>query len=351
MLNYITIDEYLEKLSDVPLVDVRSPGEYANGHIPGSINIPLFTNEERAAIGTVYKQRSKELAIELGFEFVHPKRDHLFNQSNAASNQKGIAIHCWRGGMRSRLFAEHLIQYGLPKVFVITGGYKAFRKAVVKSFEQDLSLTTIGGYTGSGKTETLIAISNAGEQFIDLEKHAHHRGSAFGGLGFPNQPTTEHFENKLYMDWRGFDFSKRIWIEDESRTIGSVLLPPALYAQIRNKPVTFLQIPIEERIRFLVSQYGQISPEMIQSAVERITRKLGGQNAKEAIKYLNEGNLEEGTRVVLRYYDKLYEKGLGRRIPSLVNQLPLLKVDPEQNARLILDYFENRHQGSTPHPI
>jgi tRNA 2-selenouridine synthase len=351
MLIYLSIEEYLDRFSNVSLVDVRSPGEFAAGHIPGSINIPLFTNEERAVIGTVYKQRSKEQAIELGYEFVNPKRDHLFNQSKAAGDKHGIAVHCWRGGMRSRLFAEHLVQYGLPKVYVITGGYKAYRRAAVRSFEQDLHLATVGGYTGSGKTETLQAIAQLGEQFIDLEHFASHKGSAFGGLGLPGQPTTEHFENMLYYAWRKFDFSKRIWIEDESRTIGSVLLPPALYAQIRNKPVTFLQIPQEERVRFLVSQYGTISPELIQSAVERITKKLGGQFAQEAIQCLRDGDLEAGTRVVLRYYDKLYEKGVRRRDPSLVNELPLLRVDPLENAGQIIEDFENRNSRSTSHAI
>lgn len=347
MLIYLSIEEYLDRFIDVPLVDVRSPGEFGAGHIPGSINIPLFTNEERTVIGTVYKQRSKEEAIELGYEFVNPKRDHLFNLSKAASDKHGIAVHCWRGGMRSKLFAEHLVQYGLPKVYVITGGYKAYRRAAVKSFEQDLQLATLGGYTGSGKTETLQAISDLGEQFIDLEKLANHKGSAFGGLGFPKQPSTEQFENNLYKEWRKFDFSQRIWIEDESRTIGSVLLPPALYAQIRNKPVTFLQIPIEERIKFLVAQYGNLNHELIGLAVKRITKKLGGQNAQEALQCLNDGNLAAGTSIVLRYYDKLYEKGVSRRDTSLVNHLPLRKVDPTGNASLIIEEFENRNARNT----
>lgn len=351
MLIYLSIEEYLNQFADVPLIDVRSPGEHACGHIPGSINIPLFTNEERAVIGTVYKQRSKEQAIELGYEFVNPKRDHLFNQSKAAESKRGVAVHCWRGGMRSRLFAEHLVQYGLPKVYVITGGYKAYRRAVVRSFEQDLNLATLGGYTGSGKTETLQAIQELGEQFIDLEQLALHKGSAFGGLGLSTQPTTEQFENNLYQSWRNFEFCKRIWIEDESRTIGSVLLPPALYAQIRNKPVTFIHIPAEERIKFLVAQYGTIPPDLIQAAVERITKKLGGQNAQEAITHLHDGNLEAGTRVVLRYYDKLYEKGVSRRDPSLVNQLPLQRVDPQRNAPLIIEDFENRYPGNTSHAV
>lgn len=351
MLNLLSIEDYLNEFSNVPLIDVRSPGEYAQAHIPGAISIPLFTDEERAAIGTVYKRRSREEAMALGFDFVAPKREHLFNLSKAAANSKGIAIHCWRGGMRSRYFAEHLVQNGLLNVYVIEGGYKAYRRLLNSSLEKSYHLYSIGGYTGSGKTEILHELKKLGQQVIDLESYANHKGSAFGGIGENSQPTTEQFENDLFTEWRTFDPSKPIWIEDESRTIGSVVLPASLYAEMRTQPVCFINIPREERAKFLVNRYGIFAKEHLAAAFVRITRKLGGQNAQRALEFLKQGDLEAATHIALHYYDKLYEKGVSRRDASLVFELPLQTVDPVQNAQLILKHVERKHDPCSTHTI
>lgn len=351
MLNLLTIDEYLNEFSNVPLIDVRSPGEFNQAHIPGAISIPLFTNEERAAIGTVYKRRSREEAMALGYDFVEPKREHLFNQSKAASSSKGIAIHCWRGGMRSRLFAEYLVQHGLQNVYLIEGGYKAYRRSLIASFERTHCLYSLGGYTGSGKTEILHEIKKLGQQVVDLEGYACHKGSAFGGIGETCQPTTEQFENRLFAEWRTFDPSQPIWIEDESRTIGSVVLPSSLFAAMRAQPVCFINIPRDERTKFLVNRYGSYPKEQLAAAFDRITKKLGGQNAQHALELLEKGDLEAATNIALYYYDKLYEKGVSRRDASLVFELPLQTVDPVQNAQLILKHVERKHNTRSTHSI
>ncbi len=351
MLHTVSIKHYLEALTDVPLIDVRSPGEYEKGHIPGAINIPLFSNEERAAVGTVYKRQSRQAAIELGFQFVNPKREFLAHQSRAASNSHGIAIHCWRGGMRSRFFAEHLEQYGIGPVFLIEKGYKAFRQLALETFESEYRLHTIGGYTGSGKTEILQVLKKRGHQVLDLEQIANHKGSAFGGIGCLPQPTSEQFENDLFLEWRSFSPNSPIWIEDESRNIGSVFLPPALYASIREQKVHFLDIPRKERAHYLVNEYGHFPKEELALAIHKITRKLGGQHAQHALQLLEEGKYEEGVFIVLQYYDKLYEKGISRRDPSQVIRLPLQTVDAEKNASLILEHFENNFVNSSSHTI
>lgn len=340
MFEVIDISYYLEHMQDVPLIDVRSSGEFEKGHIPNALNIPLFTNEERAAVGTVYKRKSREAAIDLGYQFVIPKLEHFINQSREAVSSKGIVIHCWRGGMRSKAFAEHLCNNGFSNVYVINRGYKAFRQHVIATLSQNYTLHTIGGYTGSGKTEILHYMKALGHQVVDLEQLANHKGSAFGGIGCLPQPTSEQFENNLFKEWMVFDLSLPIWIEDESRNIGSVYLPQALYTKMREQPVYFLNIPIEERARFLVKGYGQCKKELLASAIQRITRKLGGQNSQLALKELDNDNFLNVARLALSYYDKSYLRGLQNRDPKLVHTIQLDTVDPELNTKLIHEYIE-----------
>ena len=340
MFKVVDIAHYLEHMQDVPLIDVRSNGEFEKGHIPNALNIPLFTNEERAAVGTVYKRKSREAAIDLGYQFVTPKLEHFINQSRDASSSKGIVIHCWRGGMRSKAFAEHLCNNGFSNVYLINRGYKAFRQHVISTLSQNYTLRVIGGYTGSGKTEILHYLNKLGHQVADLEMLANHKGSAFGGIGCLPQPTTEQFENNLFMEWVKFDISIPIWIEDESRNIGSVNLPQVLYKKMREQVVYFLDIPLEERARFLVKDYGQCDTDLLASAIQRITRKLGGQNAQRALEELDQGNLLNVARLALTYYDKSYLRGLQNRDPKMVRSIQLDTVDTEQNTKQIQEYFE-----------
>lgn len=351
MLTVLTIDQYLSDFTGIPLIDVRTPAEFMQGHIPGAINIPLFSNEERAVIGTVYKQKSREEAVALGFEFVTPKREHLLNQCKSLISKEGLVIHCWRGGMRSRFFAEQLVRQGVSPVYVIERGYKAFRRKVISTFEQEYTLHTIGGYTGSAKTEMLGCIRRKGYQVIDLEALACHKGSAFGNPGNRKQPSSEQFENDLFMAWRHFDPAQPIWIEDESRNIGSVFLPSALYAHIRNQPVFFVDIPRKHRANYLKETYGHTPKEEIAAAIHKITRKLGGQHARRALGLLEQDNLEEGVHIVLAYYDKLYEKGVHKRDPSLVIRVPLQEVNPEFNAAQIIHIVENKTYLNTVNTI
>jgi len=209
MLQEITIAEYYASYSHLPLIDVRSPGEYEKGHILQARNIALFSNDERAAVGTTYVQVSREKAIELGYKYVTPKLQDFIDESTALAPNYEIVVHCWRGGMRSKAFAQHLHDNGFKKVYVIKGGYKAYRNYILKFFAQPFKLYILGGYTGSGKTHILHEIEKNGEQVIDLEFLAHHKGSAFGAINEPQQPTVEHFENQLFECLRCFDRLRR----------------------------------------------------------------------------------------------------------------------------------------------
>lgn len=202
------IENFLKHSVGFPLIDVRSPSEYAHAHIPGAVSIPLFSDEERKIIGTAYKQQGREVAVNEGLDFfskrlkqIQPEALKLFHKSEENENPV-FYIHCWRGGMRSGAVAWLLSLYGY-KVVVLKGGYKSFRNWVLAQFEKEYSFKILGGFTGSGKTEVLNELAQLGEKTIDLEMLAHHKGSAFGSLGMPAQPSEEMFENKLAVSlWK-----------------------------------------------------------------------------------------------------------------------------------------------------
>lgn len=183
----ILINEYFSAYASYPVIDVRSPGEFKKGHIVGAYNIPLFTDAERAHVGTVYKQKGPDKAMSLGLEYVTPKLRWFVEQAALVAPQKKVVVHCWRGGMRSHAFAEHLEENGFEDVKVIEKGYKAFRNFVLDSFTVEMQLKVIGGYTGSGKTRILSRLKEEGCQVIDLEGLACHKGSAFGSIGEDDQ--------------------------------------------------------------------------------------------------------------------------------------------------------------------
>jgi tRNA 2-selenouridine synthase len=330
-----------------PIVDVRSEGEYVHAHIPGAISLPLFTNEERKIVGTAYKQQSKQQAIKLGLEIFGKKMvamvefvEKLFEKTPPEAGSKAIVIHCWRGGMRSGGVSWLLDLYGF-KVFTIIGGYKAFRQWAIQQFEKDYPVQILGGYTGSGKTEVLQQLKKQQQQVINLEELAKHKGSAFGNIGMPPQPSQEMFENLLALELKKvadrLEPAQSIWMEDESQRIGLVNIPVPFFKKMRNKPVFFLDIPAEERLKHIVSGYGKGDKQELASAIIRIQKRLGGLETKTAINFLIEDNLYESFRILLNYYDKQYLKGLISRSnrEELVHKIGCETVDPVKNANHI----------------
>ncbi len=327
----IGIDEFLQLAKSFPIIDVRSPGEYCHAHIPGGYNIPLFSDEERKIVGTIYKHQGREDAIKIGLDFFGVKMKNIViegekisenhNSLTSGSKESGeisgktLLVHCWRGGMRSAGVAWLLDLYGF-NVYALNGGYKAYRNWVLQQFERSFSFKMLGGYTGSGKTGVLKELAKSGLPVIDLEGMAHHKGSAFGALGEYPQPTQEMFENelaaKLYEVSEGATHAE-IWLEDESRRIGSVNIPGALWASMRVAPLYFLDVPFEERLDYIVVQYGKFEKQDLLNAITRIQKRLGGQGAKDAMRYLNEGDVRECFRILLCYYDKFYSKDIENR--------------------------------------
>lgn len=340
MLRNITIQDYLA--CPAPLIDVRSPGEFTQGHIPGAVNVPLFNNDERAEIGTVYVRRSRDEAMQLGFQFANPKKQWFIDEVRKVAPDGPVVIHCWRGGMRSRLFAEHLLENGFASVSVITGGYKSWRRLLNEHWKKTHQLIILGGYTGSGKTPIIKILHDLGHQAIDLEGLACHKGSAFGAIGQKPQPTTEQFENELFNIWRNYDQERPVWLEDESRNIGHVQLPADLFAQMRDAGTFFLDIPRSVRAEYLVQDYAAASIDDLKESILKIARRLGGQNVNQALQWLDEGNLYEVAYISLSYYDKAYTRGLEFHDNKKVWMIASDSIDAEKNTELILKEYERR---------
>lgn len=338
----IDIDQFLSLASLHPVLDVRSPGEYTHAHIPGALSFPLFSDEQRKIVGTTYKQKSREEAIKIGLDFFGPAmKDMVVTAEKIAagfyksenSRSATLLVHCWRGGMRSAAIAWLLDLYGFT-VYTLVGGYKRYRNWVLEELSKPYSLRVVGGYTGSGKTELLQALFQAGNPVIDLEKIASHKGSAFGSIGQPPQPGQEQFENnlakalheqsaKLLQMAGSLNSSQHIWIEDESQRIGSVNLPGSFWNTMRQAPVYFLEIPFEERLDHIVAAYGELDKSALLDATSRITKKLGHLQAQQVADLLGQHNIRAAFEILLRYYDKLYAKSLQNRA-SLTEQLTII---------------------------
>lgn len=335
------INELLHLIPETALIDVRSPGEYKHAHIPGAISMPLFTDEERSVVGTTYKQQSRQAAIKIGLDFFGPKMKAMVEQAEALFNGtpeqvKTVVVHCWRGGMRSAAVAWLLDLYGF-RVITLSGGYKAFRNWVLAQFEKDRPLRILGGYTGSGKTPLLRELASIGQQVLDLEKIANHKGSAFGGIGEESQPSQEMFENIIALRLEQIPVGKEIWVEDESQRIGQRIIPNVFWDKMRSSPVYFLDIPFNQRLEYLVNTYGSFEREKLADSIERIRKRLGGLETKNALEYLAEGKTKECFAILLKYYDKLYHQGLYKRknYESLLNIIPCPDVNSAVNVTKI----------------
>ena len=247
----LPIEDFLERggllgdaeIMDTPIIDVRAPCEYAKGHIPGAVNVPLFDDDERAEVGTLYKRNGHDSAVRRGLQIIERKGwDTLLDAAPALREGDDVLVYCFRGGMRSGGMAWLLSQAPL-RVHTLQGGYKRFRNWAIDSWSLDRPLVVVGGPTGSGKTDVLHALSqDLKQQVIDLEGEANHRGSIFGALGRAPQPTNEHYENLLALHWRRFSQSSPVFVEDESHAVGKCGVPPGLWARMREEQAMVLRL-------------------------------------------------------------------------------------------------------------
>ncbi len=330
---------FLEAAKEYPVIDVRTPAEFAQGHIPGAVNMPLFSNEERAVVGTLYKQETKRAAVLKGLEFVGPKMAGFATKALSLAVDNRVLVHCWRGGMRSGSMAWLFRTTGLQAA-TLDGGYKAYRASFRKMLkEKAWRFIVIGGPTGSGKTEVLYELEKQGAQVLDLEGLANHKGSAFGALGQKAQPSTEQFENDIHQQFRNFDSQKIVWVEGESRSIGRVFIPDDLFPLLMDASLVMYDLDRRLRIERLVHDYGCFDHSVLAEAILRIQKRLGGLRVKEALEALEVSDYHKVADITLDYYDKGYAKSLGRR------QKPVLTLregidNPAKVAGYLLKEFE-----------
>jgi tRNA 2-selenouridine synthase len=337
MIHTVDINNFLKLDNTIPVADVRTPAEFEQGHICGAYNLPLFTNDERVRVGTTYKQQGREPAILLGFDLVGDKWSGFIRRALEIAPGKKIVLHCWRGGMRSGAMAWALNLYGF-EVYLLEGGYKSYRRWVLERFEEKFVIHILGGLTGSGKTKVLQVLKALNEQVIDLEELAQHQGSAFGSMDSMIQPTQEQFENNLADELNQLDKHKHIWIEDESITIGKRVIPTAVFHQMRDATVYALTIPLDARVNFLVDEYGQLDRMFLTTCTEKIGKRLGPEQTKNAVTAIEEGRIADFIRLVLVYYDKTYRLGLSKRQPETIVSVEGADTNAAANASLILSH-------------
>ncbi len=320
--NYFSIENF--RRIRAPLLDIRSPSEFLQGHWPGAINLPLFNDEERATVGKTYKKQGRLQAILLGLEITIPKierfKDFLENLNEANSenseedeNKNCLRLYCWRGGMRSASIGWVANILNL-KPIILTGGYKSYRKWVLAQFQKEWPLRLLGGKTGTGKTDLLLSMKQKGINIIDLEGLANHRGSSFGGLGLPLQPSTEHYENLIAenLDVCNINPENQIWLEAESSNLGCCRIPHELFKQMKQAPIVEINRSKEERISQLVKVYAIQSKKDLKAATTRISRRLGPQRTELALNAINNEEWEQVCEALLDYYDKCYEYELSK---------------------------------------
>ena len=243
--------------------------------------------------------------------------------------------------MRSGSFAWLLQTAGLTPV-TLEGGYKAYRNAVLAAFAELRNLIILGGKTGSGKTDILKELARQGEQIIDLEGLARHKGSTYGAIGQLPQPATEQFENLLFGEWRTLNRSRRIWIEDESRNVGSCFVPMPVWQQMRAAPVAFVDVPKAIRVQRLVAEYTGIDHGLLVEATERISKRLGGKITNDALDALAHNDYATVADLTLDYYDKAYLHGLSKRDSATVNRLEVTDDDPAGTAQRLIAWADAR---------
>lgn len=311
------IDFIKESKTGIKVIDVRSPSEFNHAHFPNAINLPLLNDEERKVIGITFKQEGREAAIVKGFELVGHKFSDFIKTALKIAPGKKTLIYCWRGGLRSNIMAW-LLQTAGFKIMLLKGGYKSFRNWALFTLSEKRKIIVIGGKTGCGKTEILNHLKKNSQQVIDLEKLASHRGSAFGSIGLPEQPSNEQFENLLALEWNDVEENKVLFLENESRRIGKIVIPQNVFELMRSANVIEISAGKELRVKRIIEEYGIYGTEVLIEKTKKIGGKLGGLRLKEAIAYLENNQLENWCEMMLDYYDKQYTHSSNQRKPQTI---------------------------------
>ena len=309
----IKIDNYLRNRDKYLLIDLRSHLEFQEDHIEGAINIPLLDNDERKIIGIIFKKEGMRRAKEKTRQLIFPKLSQKLEAIHKTIDQtnKKCLVYCFKGGDRSKIIAT-LLAFERDSIYRLEGGYKSFRKEVVRFFNEEKMplLYVLYGLTGAGKTDILLALEKEGLPIIDLEGLANHRGSVFGHIGLNKQPTQKRFETLLYF--KLIDKKKFYIIEGESKKIGKISIPCSFYNQLIDGKSYLINCSVDERVRRLNKKYAnhfESNREIINEALNYLTIRLGKNTIKEIQALLINKEVKKAIkRLLLEYYDVLYEK-------------------------------------------
>ena len=328
----LSADEFLEVHSSAAVTfDARSPLEFEKAHIPGALNLPLMDNEDRHDIGIVYKREGRQAAVIRGFERVGPRFHDLVRKGIELAGDNPVLVYCWRGGMRSNILAWLLRTAGL-KVQLLDGGYKSYRRLMLEKLNVPPRMLVLGGKTGSGKTEMLMRLKDSGQTVLDLEGMASHKGSAFGSLGLPAQPSQEQFENRIGMELWSHGEQKPVWVENESRLIGERIVPTPFYEHMREAPVLEVVVDRSERKTRILREYGIFPSSDLAFHTKRISKRMGPQHVKAALEYLEQGDVSGWVDLVLDYYDKTYQHSREQRDSTNITEVPFSWENPDSGV-------------------
>jgi len=315
------------------IIDVRSPGEYAEDHIPGAINLPVLNDIERAEVGTIYQLLGPFKARKLGAALVSANISrHLHKHFQDLGKDYRPLVYCWRGGQRSASLSHILAQIGW-RVSVLNGGYKTYRKHVLRELEavpETLSYRIIAGATGTGKTQVLHRLAERGAQVLDLEALAHHRGSVLGNMG--PQPSQKLFDSQLLHTINTFTSGTPVWVESESNRIGNVYLPPKLWSVLRAASGFRIHVPTDGRVHHLLLEYAHLvtDSETLKRILNVLRTRHGTSPISEWIQQIDAGKWHEFVASLLAiHYDPAYGKSSSQCYPNVGENIPMRDVSPE----------------------
>ncbi|KGG80280.1 hypothetical protein Y919_07215 [Caloranaerobacter azorensis H53214] len=318
MINIVKIEDIINK-DNMVYIDVRSPNEYKIDTIPGAINMPILTNEEREEIGYIYKQIDAEKAKVLGLEYASKKLVDFYSLANKIKkNGKEIVLFCYRGGMRSKSVAKVLDAMGL-NVFLIEGGYKSYRRYVLKTLEEydnKIKFIVLHGYTGTGKTKILTLLERRGEPVLNLEYLAQNSGSVFGNIYFKEESSTQKkFDSMLLKKLKEVK-NNYMFVESESKRIGKVVIHDFLYDDITNGYHILIKTSLDNRIKNIIDEYVNIqdyNEELIIESINKLKKRLGYNKVEELIKQVKMRNFDYVVKeLMVEYYDPLYKYSIDK---------------------------------------
>ena len=343
MDNIISVTEAVKV--ETVIIDVRSPAEYAGGHIPGAVNIPIFNDDERAEVGTIYRQVSVEDAKNLGLSFVSAKLPNIIEQIRQLSQkERNVIVYCWRGGMRSKSIVSVLEMMGVPAVQLV-GGYKAYRQYVLdrlKQFEVKPTIIVLCGSTGTGKTLLLKQLAKRNIPVIDLERLANHRGSVFGQIGLGRSATAQNFDANLLKELDALNKQPYIIVECESKRIGNVYLPECLFSAMQQGKKLLVSASLEVRADRLIAEYLDVyhnNGDAIVGSITSLRRRLGNVKTDKLINEFKAGQIRAVVKTLLvEYYDPMYGY---EKVSSTDDYDAAINADNmEQAIEMIIQYLQ-----------